>query len=167
MSIQHMHLIPHLPIHPVLIFGQLLSSPLKCPYLTKVTGGSMQHHPCLKHRSFQNSPVCCVSVVGALSPPLMRVITLISQSMPGSSPVTVQYPTEESTKSSKIGIPSPAATTVMRYPIMVEEFSGVHLRPMLESVISTKLRSVSWGTSIELQSKEGAKEKQKQKKRKK
>ena len=41
----------------------------------------------------------------------------------------------------------------MRYPIMVEEFSGVHLRPMLESVISTKLRSVSWGTSIELQSK--------------
>lgn len=40
----------------------------------------------------------------------------------------------------------------MRYPIMVEEFSGVHLRPMLESVISTKLRSVSWGTSIELQS---------------
>lgn len=43
----------------------------------------------------------------------------------------------------------------MRYPIMVEEFSGVHLRPMLESVISTKLRSVSWGTSIELQSKGG------------
>ena len=46
----------------------------------------------------------------------------------------------------------------MRYPIMVEEFSGVHLRPMLESVISTKLRSVSWGTSIELQSKGGQKE---------
>lgn len=120
----------------------------------------MQHHLCLKHRSFRNSPVCCVSVVGALSPPLMRVITLISQSMPGSSPVTVQYPTEESTKSSKIGIPSPAATTVMRYPIMVEEFSGVHLRPMLESVISTKLRSVSWGTSIELQSKGGGGQKE-------
>lgn len=34
--------------------------------------------PRLKHRSFQNSPVCCVSVVGALSPPLMRVITLMS-----------------------------------------------------------------------------------------
>lgn len=56
-----------------------------------------------------------------------------------------------------MGIPSPAATTVIRYPIMVEEFSGVHLRPMLESVISTKLRSVSWGTSIELRSKEEAK----------
>lgn len=56
----------------------------------------------------------------------------------------------------------------MRYPIMVEEFSGVHLRPMLESVISTKLRSVSWGTSIELQSKgEGGKRKIEAKKRKK
>lgn len=55
----------------------------------------------------------------------------------------------------------------MRYPIMVEEFSGVHLRPMLESVISTKLRSVSWGTSIELQSEEGATGKERQKKRKK
>lgn len=31
-----------------------------------------------KHRSFQNSPVCCVRVVGALSPPLMSVITLMS-----------------------------------------------------------------------------------------
>lgn len=48
----------------------------------------------------------------------------------------------------------------MRYPIMVEEFSGVHLRPMLESVISTKLRSVSWGTSIELQSKGGGGQKE-------
>lgn len=47
----------------------------------------------------------------------------------------------------------------MRYPIMVEEFSGVHLRPMLESVMSTKLRSVSWGTSIELRSKKGGKRK--------
>lgn len=161
-----MHLIPHPSINPGLMFGQLLGSPLKHPYLTRVTSGSMQHHPCFKHRSFQNSPVCCVSVVGALSPPLMRVITLMSQSMPGSSPVTVQYPTEESTKSSKIGIPSPAATTVIRYPIMVEEFSGVHLRPMLESVISTKLRSVSWGTSIELESKGGGTRKQRQKKEK-
>lgn len=69
-----------------------------------------------------------------------------------------------------MGIPSPAATTVMRYPIMVEEFNGVHRRPMLESVISTKLRSVSWGTSIELQSKrgrEGGKRKIEAKKRKK
>lgn len=41
----------------------------------------------------------------------------------------------------------------MRYPIMVEAFNGVHLRPMLESVMSTKLRSVSWGTSNELKSK--------------
>ena len=64
-----------------------------------------------------------------------------------------------------MGIPSPAATTVMRYPIMVEEFSGVHLRPMLESVMSTKLRSVSWGTSIELQSKrEGGQKKNRGKK---
>lgn len=35
---------------------------------------------------------------------------------------------------------------------MVEAFNGVHLRPMLESVMSTKLRSVSWGTSNELKS---------------
>ena len=157
-SVKHMPSTPYPLMYPLLIFGKLLGFALKRPNVTRVTGDSMQHHPCLKHRSFQNSPVCCVSVVGALSPPLMRVITLMSQSMPGSSPVTVQYPTEESTKSSKIGIPSPAATTVMRYPIMVEEFSGVHLRPMLESVISTKLRSVSWGTSIELQSKGGQKE---------
>lgn len=52
-----------------------------------------------------------------------------------------------------MGTLSPAATTVMRYPIMVEAFNGVHLRPMLESVMSTKLRSVSWGTSNELKSK--------------
>lgn len=31
-----------------------------------------------EHRNDQNSPVCCVRVVGALSPPLMSVITLMS-----------------------------------------------------------------------------------------
>lgn len=39
---------------------------------------------------------------------------------------------------------------------MVEAFSGVHLRPMLVSVTSTKLKSVRWGTSIVLQSKTGS-----------
>lgn len=54
--------------HPLLIFDKLLVFPLKHPYLTRVTGGSMQHHPCLKPQKFSKfTRLLCQCSRGTLS----------------------------------------------------------------------------------------------------